>query len=151
MNKYDRERINMIIAMVMYITRLPERKISPYVKRTKTYLDILNGDELTLYDSYAANLMEMAREWKKKPNIPSVLRNITAEQIDVSNTWLRERKIKDSRQAKLHLSSNLRFKQSPEGLRPQKAAMAVRVPRFRSVERFQKASITTEEPLYKDI
>lgn len=99
MNKYDQERINMIAAMLMYITKLPTNKIFSYMKKTQTYSNILNGDELTLYDSYAANIMDMTNEWKEKRNIPSVLRNITAQQVNASNAWLRTQEIKDAKQA----------------------------------------------------
>lgn len=64
MNHYDRERVNIITVMLMYITRLPAARISSYMENTKMYSNILRGDELTLYDSYAANLMEMVDEWK---------------------------------------------------------------------------------------
>lgn len=104
MNKYDRERIDMITVMVMYITKLPAKRISPYMRKTKTYSNILRGDEITLYDSYAANLMDMAGEWKEKEKVPPVLRNITAEQVNESNTWLRDKEIRDAAHARLLLS-----------------------------------------------
>lgn len=154
MNKYDRERINMIIVMIMYITELSERKVFSYVKRTKTYLDILSGDELTLYDSYAANLMDMANEWKRKSNVPSVLRNITAEQINDSNKWLRVRKISDARQAKFILSKNHNIKRIPHRQKRPILQLAVKVPKrfkFRIARRSHKAPIATVETLYEDI
>lgn len=154
MNKYDRERINMIIVMIMYITGLSERKISTYVKGTKTYLDILRGDELTLYDSYAANLMDMSNEWKRKSNVPSVLRNITAEQINDSNKWLRVQKISDARQAKFILSKNHHIKQLPQRQKRPIVQLAVKMPKrlkFRITRRSHKAPIAIVETLYEDI
>lgn len=112
MNKYDQERIDMITVMLMYITKLPAMRISTYVKKTKTYANILSGDEPTLYDSYAANLMEIASEWKEKQNIPPILRSITAEQVNASNTWLRSNEVSDAAQARLLLPQRQKFRRA---------------------------------------
>lgn len=65
MNDFDKERIDMIIVMLMYITHLREDIIRGYVGQTRVYKNILDGDEATLYDGYSANLMEMVDEWRQ--------------------------------------------------------------------------------------
>lgn len=100
MDKYNKERIEMIIVMLMYITKLPKEIIIDLVKNTDVYKNIINGDEITLYDGYSANLMEMVEEWQNQDNIPCEVKNISTEKVNQCNDWLRKNEFENARQAK---------------------------------------------------
>lgn len=98
MDKFRRERIDMIIAMVMFITHLPRRCVVTLLRSTKTYQYIVEGEESTLYDGYSANLFNMAEEVKKRPDMPRELELITDESIMYCNNWMRINKIQNAKQ-----------------------------------------------------
>ena len=137
MNEFDQERIDMITIMLMYITKLPEDHISSYVKMTEIYSNILSGDELTLYDSYAANIMDMVDEWKAKDDIPSELRNITAQQVNASNTWLRTKEIKDAKQARTLLAFKHKHRRSTK---PRKIITDITFSKHTNIRKLPKTS-----------
>lgn len=99
MNEFRQERINMIVAMTMQITGLPQHRVQKIVEATDVYRDILSGEENVLYDGYSANLLDMVEEWKAKDDIPIKAKNITVEKIDFCNKWMKKHKIENSRQA----------------------------------------------------
>lgn len=100
MNKYDKERIEMIIVMIMYITKLPEQVIIKLIKKTDVYKNIMNGDEVTLYDGYSANLMEMVEEWQEQQDIPKQMKDISAQAVNRCNDWLRDNEFDNAKQAR---------------------------------------------------
>lgn len=99
MNQYKKDRIEHIVAMLMYITGLPKDNALHYVKSTKVYKYILSGDELTIYESYPSNLSNMIDEWKKNDAIPLSLKSITAEHITTANSWLKKQSFRNAKQA----------------------------------------------------
>jgi len=100
LNKYDEERIGMIIVMIMYITKLPEQTIIKLVEETAVYKNIISGDEVTLYDGYSANLMEMVEEWQEQNDIPNQMKEISAQAVNECNDWLRDNEFDNARQAR---------------------------------------------------
>lgn len=99
MDKYNRDRIGHIVAMLMYITGLPKDIALQYIKDTIVYKQILSGDELTIYESYPSNLSDMVTEWKENEEIPLSLRNITTDNIVTANSWLKEKSFQNAMQA----------------------------------------------------
>ena len=98
MNKYRRERIDMIVAMIMFITHLSRRYVEKLVQSTRTYQDIVEGEECTLYDSYSSNLSSIVDELKKQPNVSEKLDLVTDESIIYCNNWMRINKIQNAKQ-----------------------------------------------------
>lgn len=62
MNPYRKERIDMIVAMMMAIAGIPENVVVSLFKSTMTYQNIIEGEECTLYESYSANLEDAVGE-----------------------------------------------------------------------------------------
>ncbi len=96
MNKYRIERIEMIVAMIMNITGLPENIVLRLIKNTATYKNIIKGDECTLYEDYSANVMDIAKEIESH----QVAKKITPDAVSDLNQWMFENDIENARQLK---------------------------------------------------
>lgn len=96
MNKYRIERIEMIVAMIMTITGLPENVILNLIKNTTTYRNIIEGDECTLYEDYSANVIDIAREIK----VHDIAQKVTPDAVSNLNQWMFENDIENARQLK---------------------------------------------------
>lgn len=62
MNPYREERIQMIGAMMMALAGMAEDVAIALLQSTMTYRNIIDGEECTLYESYSANLEDVAEE-----------------------------------------------------------------------------------------
>lgn len=99
MNKYRKERIEMITAMMMAIANIPEKAASELLKSTITYKNIVEGEECTLYESYSANLEDVVGELQEN-NKGKLVDKITEEAVSELNKWMLDEGIVSAKQLK---------------------------------------------------
>lgn len=82
-----KKRIDMLIAMTAVIADINENEAKSLVESTYVYQDIVNENECILYDSYSANLMEIAGELTRK-GMANTIHKITPNTITQLNRWM---------------------------------------------------------------
>lgn len=102
MEKHTKERIDMIIGMIMVITKMRENDVADTIRGTKVYRNIINGEECTWYEDYSANIMSIVKELKRK-NIDSVICAITPSSVSELNQQMFHDEIKNAEQLKKKL------------------------------------------------
>lgn len=99
MNEYREERIEMIVAMMMAITNISEETAYELLKSTVTYQNIVDGEECTLYESYSANLEDVAEELQECDK-GALVKKITEDAVTELNKWMLDKGIKSAKQLK---------------------------------------------------
>lgn len=92
MNTYIKERLDMIKAMASAITGLSIEETYKNIRSTYIYQDIIDENELALYDSYSANLLDIADELKTRDEKTEFVR-ITPHTISDLNQWMDDNNI----------------------------------------------------------
>lgn len=99
MDRYTKERIDMITGMIMVITNMQENDVKDLIGTTVVYRNIIKGEECTLYEDYSANLMSIVKELRKK-NIESGICEITSDKVSDLNQQIFSLGIRNADQLK---------------------------------------------------
>ncbi len=115
MEKHTKERIDMIIGMIMVITNMRENDVEDTIRGTKVYRNIINGEECTWYEDYSANIMSIVKELKRK-NIDSIICAITPSNVSELNQQMFHYEIKNAGQLKKKLYNGYADNTSIDGI-----------------------------------
>lgn len=92
-----KERIDMIVAMMIAITDMPQGQAIELIKNTVVYQNIIAREECTLYEDYNANLLEIVEEIKATKHAEWV-EKITEDAVSKLNVWLFRNNIQNAEQ-----------------------------------------------------